>query len=185
MSALAEVPAAQTPPAVTGTPGTGVAALQQRLNQMDRGQRLRWGGLAALASFLSLAASGFITRGWSYLIACALASASARTFWCLATVCSTSLGLRGARGLAVGAGAAAAEGVAGASAEGLAAAPVGTGVEADPSGAALSDGPFPAAASLGPVWRASPGALAPAGRSEALEVVAGVAGAAGRWTFRA
>ena len=56
MSALAEVPAAQTPPAVTGTPGTGVAALQQRLNQMDRGQRLRWGGLAALAVVAVVAA---------------------------------------------------------------------------------------------------------------------------------
>ena len=56
MSALAEVPAAQTPPAVTGTPGTGVAALQQRLKQMDRGQRLRWGGLAALAVVAVVAA---------------------------------------------------------------------------------------------------------------------------------
>lgn len=55
MSALAEVLAAQTPPAVTGTPGTGVAALQQRLNQMDRGQRLRW-GVYALAVVAVVAA---------------------------------------------------------------------------------------------------------------------------------
>lgn len=67
MSALAEVPAAQTPPAVTGAPGTGVAALQQRLNQMDRGQRLRWGGLAALA-VVALVAAALFTRQPDYKV---------------------------------------------------------------------------------------------------------------------
>src|SRR5574343_326297 len=36
----------------------------------------------------------FFTSVWSYLIACALTSASASTFWCLATVSWTLVGLR-------------------------------------------------------------------------------------------
>ena len=56
MSAVAEVPLAQNPPAVAGAPGV---SLQQRFNQMDRNQRMRWGGLAALAVVAVVAAALF------------------------------------------------------------------------------------------------------------------------------
>lgn len=53
MSAVAEVPVAENPPTAVGQPlpppAPSAVPWTQRLGQMDRGQRLRWGAVAAVA----------------------------------------------------------------------------------------------------------------------------------------
>ena len=56
MSAVAEVP---VPNAVPGAPYAPRPAVVQRWNALDRGQRLRWGALAALVAVGLVAAAVF------------------------------------------------------------------------------------------------------------------------------
>lgn len=64
MSAVAQVPVAENPPAAV-TPAA--VPWQQRLNSMDRGQRLRWGALAALV-VAGVAAAFFYSRQPDYRV---------------------------------------------------------------------------------------------------------------------
>jgi flagellar M-ring protein FliF len=64
MSAVAQVPVAENPPpAVTQAP----ASWQQRISDMDRGQRLRWGAVAAVA-VAAVAAAFFFSRQPDYRV---------------------------------------------------------------------------------------------------------------------
>ena len=66
MSAVAEIPVAQ-PPAVAGAPAAAVP-WQQRLQGMDRNQRLKWGGLAALVAVGVVAAAFFASSAPEYRV---------------------------------------------------------------------------------------------------------------------
>ena len=66
MSAVAEVPVAPSP-AVAGTPASA-APWQQRLQGMDRNQRLKWGGLAALVAVGVVAAAFFASSAPDYRV---------------------------------------------------------------------------------------------------------------------
>ena len=66
MSAVAQVPVAENPPVVS-TPAVSPASWQQRLTQLDRGQRLRWGGVAAVV-VAGLVAAALFSRQPDYRV---------------------------------------------------------------------------------------------------------------------